>query len=284
MKCYKQLIRLDRKNNLYYFLFILFFSFSNLADPVCKIETFDRIIKTEQFYIQDAVNALKRNNCNKKITQSFLDILISGLGQFNTQWFSKEQNGNVQIIPSTIHLDLLDNVITKQLSKKDTWFFKNSYLSGKYLHAIFMEKGEVLKIPFCSTCRQTGKKLIQLNIINGKKISKTIWARGKLLVKAKAFFFNSHSSPFEKNLNKKQFLQKETFSEHPGNLFTDMNTIKYYKLNKTKKAGDILKHIDLVPTILVRTNQIVEVSSSSGEIRLTTNAIPIQNGTIGKNY
>lgn len=63
---------------------------------------------------------------------------------------------------------------------------------------------------------------------------------------------------------------------------TDVSRLNYYKLNKTIRAGEILRESDLTPLSLVRAGDRVELLLQTGTLELKSHATSRQSGGIGE--
>ncbi len=254
------------------------------ASVGCKIETYGKIVRSGQFDFAKSRLAIKSSNCPDKILHSLRQVLVKKKGPLKSAWFKENYHAQADIVPGHVELVDLDVFLKDRLFPGKKWFFKEVKILGNSQGYFPLDKDESLHVAECSHCHRPGSKTIKVKIANELKGSvRQEWIKGRILVETEALVSKKNLMPHSSPLENGQFETKTVFSEWPEQFFTHRENLKFHKLNKPKRVGDILKSGDLTPIRLVFPGRLAKITLSSGGIKLLSKAMPMQTGRWGEN-
>ncbi|MAZ49221.1 MAG: flagella basal body P-ring formation protein FlgA [Halobacteriovoraceae bacterium] len=248
-------------------------TFANLALS-CEIKTYDQIYKINKILDETVIRS---TNCSNDIKDAFLDLVASGSGDIRGSHLSKvlatKEHPTISIKPDQIHLDTLSEALKDHFKSKNLDF---SDVSALYPHsALLIERGEGLKFD-CSNCDTSGRKNIKVLYSD-----QTVWLTATIRHKINALKIKKNLPYHTPILTKDDFEIVESLAKDPSQLFTDIENIKFYKLNRNLVEGGILKVHDLRPKNLISSGQKVKIHVSKNTVRLETTGIAKKNGKFG---
>lgn len=256
-----------------YFVFIFLFSLVN-SGYTCEIVTHDKIYKINKI-LDDSV--IKSSDCPSSIKDSFLDMVASGNGSIHSTHLanvlSTKENPKITIKPAVIQVETISDKLQEHFKTQSITF---SNVSALYPYsALYVEKDHDLKFE-CKNCESSGRKNIKAMMG-----SQTVWLSATLMHKIKALKIKKNLSYHTPILTKDDFEIIETLEKDPSQLFTDLDNIKFFKLNRNLVEGRVLKVHDLRPKNLITTGQKIQVHVSNNSIKLKTVGIAKRGGKFG---
>lgn len=252
----------------------IFLALSSLCTYACEIKTYDKIFKINKI-LDDSV--IKSSNCPSSIQNAFLDLVASGSGDIRAQHLSgvlaTSEYPSITVSPNQIHLASLAEALKAHFSSKSLHF---SEVSALYPHsALLIQDKSDLKFE-CKNCDSSGRKNIK--VIAG---AETIWIAATVKHRIKALKIKKNLSYHTPILTKNDFEVVESLAKDPSQLFTDLENIEFYKLNRNLVEGRVLKVHDLRPKNLISSGQKVQVQVTKNSIKLKTTGIAKRNGKFG---
>jgi flagella basal body P-ring formation protein FlgA len=256
------------------FLLILLSTFSH----ACFIKTFDKFIIPSNF--SHSGHVIKETNCKTKTVKAFTDLLKSSNGLLSSRLAKRIIPKLKSIYPSRIHVIQLDHYLTSSLVEKNNWHYRKSKFI-KNSKVIPLSKEENIEV-VCKQCSGLGEHNLLLRVYNPiKNNSQNHWLTSELLVQTRALVSVNSLGVNHKSLKETDFIFKEVLTRSPEKIFSNMDKLKFYKLNKPKINGEYLNFTDLVPVNLVDVGRTVKVKLNNSSLSLSGKAVALQGGRIG---
>lgn len=191
----------------------------------------------------------------------------------------KTRNHDVQIQPALIQVQHLKHLIREQLLIPPGVQLQSSE-SVNTANYIAVSPGDRIEVQ-CDGCLFGSQQPLNISIFgfDGSKRSVMVKADFKKMVKAYRFLGFHHAFSEVSNTS----LKEEYVESIPHtDLLTSLDFLKFYKLNKPVRAGELLKLSDLNAINLVRAGVQTEVIIENELIRLKTSGISRSNGSLGE--
>lgn len=201
------------------------------------------------------------------------------IGNFQLSEILKFKNHNVSFKPNLVHIQHLKNLVHEQIPMPTGVQMRSSEAinANNFMALNLGDRIEVSCIGCLFGSNQT------LNVIvhgmNGSKTSLTVKADFKKMVKAyRVTSFQPAFSEISLSSLTEDFTETIPHTE----LFSELENLKFYKLNKPLRLGDLLRKSDLNRVNLVRAGSRTEVIIENELIKLKTHGISRNNGGIGE--
>lgn len=133
----------------------------------------------------------------------------------------------------------------------------------------------------CHPCQFSGEEVMRLHLRNFGESSIDHTFQVKFTRFVNGFKVKSNIPAYSANLQADLFEAVKVPASNFSQYLTDLSQIKYFKTNKTLRAGDILRTSDLVPQTLVKAGDRVELVFENTHIKVKSQALSRQNGGIG---
>lgn len=262
----------------YFFLFTSFV-FTSLG-YACEINLPEHLL-----FLGETSNIsllIKHQQCNENDLQEIsltLHQLDGRITAFQLTQIFKTKGLDVKISPELIQIQQFKQIVREQLMlPPGVQLFSSQALNNSNFLAL--SPGDKVEVQ-CIGCLYGTDQTLNLNIINfdGGRRSLTVKANFKKMVKA---YRLTHFMPAFSDLSNE--ILKEDFVESipHTDLVTDLDTLKFYKLNKPVKSGELLKQSDLNAIHLVKAGVKTEVIMESSQIRIKTHGVSRNAGTLGE--
>jgi hypothetical protein len=262
--------------NLICLVFVVF-SLSSLG---CEIHIPSRIlILTET---TNLITASAHTECNPEKLKEINSTLTSVDGKitsFQLSGLLKNKNYDVRFEPKLIEIKHLKHIIREDLllpPQVQLQELETSIDPGY----IILEKNETVSIN-CEQCIYSFKQPINVKISNndGSEKNFIFHAQFKKMVRAlRLTSFLPAFSEVPENVLKEVFIEAIPHTD----LVSDLSTLKFFKLNKPKRAGETLRQSDLSALSLVRAGMKTEIIIENALVKLKTSGISRSNGSIGE--
>jgi len=183
-------------------------------------------------------------------------------------------------------LSTANNIRIERLADLVKATFPQSQDIGMELNAaadgdiIMMNAASELEIK-CHPCAFNGAEALRLNVKQFGGQTRNFNFTAKFSVHVMAAKAKTTINAFSTSLNSDQFEIVKVPQVAFGRYQTDLSKIKYYKPNKTIRAGEILRETDLVPLTLVRAGDRVDLLFENQHVRVKSQATSRQNGGMG---
>ena len=230
----------------------------------------------------DYNQTITHKNCDQDILNEVSATLRSVEGKITSAQFSailKLKNQLVHIQPELIQVQHLKHLIREQLHIP----------SGIQLRAleavntpnyIAVASGDRIEVQ-CIGCLFGQQQPININIVGFDGSEKSIIVKADFKKMVRAYRVSTFHPAFSELTA--ESLTEELIEAIPHtDLMTELETLKFYKLNKPVKAGELLRKSDLNAQNLVRAGTQTEVIIENSLLKLKTTGISRSNGTLGQ--
>ena len=256
-----------------FFVLILITSYS-FADDGCELKTYEKIVKINK-RLDDQI--IKKSNCSQEINQSFIELIEAASGKLSAkqmvQYLGGEHGTKVKVLPKTIAVQQITESIEEFINNSQIKVGKVTSLYGK---SSFNLQRKVQLSYSCDQCQSIGEKNIKVKI--GKHQS---WLTLKLGKVVEVLTTNRSLSHYDSLLTRNDFTKTHIVDFQGKNYFSDLNSIKYYKVNRNLKKGELIQLQHLYPKNLITRGQKVNLKISKGSIQLNAIGIAKNNGKFG---
>ncbi|MFP5384981.1 MAG: flagella basal body P-ring formation protein FlgA [Bacteriovoracia bacterium] len=210
---------------------------------------------------------------------STLTSVEGKISSFQLSDMMKDKGHKVAIQPNLIEIHHLKHLVREQLLLPSGVQLKSSEAvnSSDFLT---LAPGDKVEIE-CSSCLYGSQQPLNVHIygFDGTKKSVTVRADFKKMVKAYRFIgFHAAFSEVTSEALKEEFVESIPHTD----LITELETLKFYKLNKPVRAGELLRRSDLNALNLVKAGLRTEVIIENELVKVKTTGISRSNGTFGQ--
>ncbi len=131
----------------------------------------------------------------------------------------------------------------------------------------------------CHPCRFETRETISVGLRSfGQTTSRTLEASIERTVRA---YRTNAPLPAFSQVHAENLIAAEAPPSAFAGYFTDTSKLRFYKTNKTLRAGEFLRESDLIPLPLVRAGDRVDLLFENGAVRIKAQALSRQNGGLG---
>ncbi len=238
----------------------------------CEINSYEKIFKINK--ILDNL-IIKNSNCSESINQKFIEIVSNASGKINHQFISNyiDEEAQIKVSPKIIMVETINTVISEQLGLKDLVIVKTHSLLGK--SAVTLSSNDMISVA-CQNCNDIGTKNIKLNINKEQ-----LWLTSTIGKKVSVFKPIQNLNRQTPILSKDDFSPTSTVMTSKGNYFTDIENIRFYKLNRNLDNRSFLKNTDLTAKNLVSFGQKVKLKIKTKNIELKSIGTAKRGGRLG---
>ena len=232
---------------------------------------------------KSGINAYQPKNCDSSVTDD-LHQIVTGLegriASFQLKEMMSTRGHKIEIAPASILIQQFRTMIREQLLLPAGVHVKATR-SINMPGILALPAGDKIEIS-CSACLYGIQQPLNVSIIGFDGSKQSVFATADFKKMVKAYRLISPLPSFS-SINEPNILKEEYIESIPQtDLITDMETLKFYKTNKPLKAGEILKRADLNAINLVKAGLKTEVVLENQMIRIKTQGISRNNGTIGE--
>lgn len=256
---------------------ILFFVNVSLA---CEIELPHHILilgEGADFSQSESVTGCTQANFDA--VNSTLRELDGKVAAYQLEELLSAKNSQVKIKPTMVQIQHLKNLVRDQLMIPSGVHLKSSRTHDRF-DFVTLSPGDRVEVQ-CLNCLYGAQQPLNLIIRGFDGTNKSIMVTADFKKMVKAYRLTSFQPAFSEM--SQQFLREEYVESIPHtDLVTDLSTLKFYKLNKPLKAGDLLRKSDLNAQNLVKAGLKTDVIIENELIRLKTTGISRSNGTLGE--
>jgi hypothetical protein len=232
--------------------------------------------------VTDFNQAITHTGCSNEAIKEVNATLSSIEGKVTSFQFAeilKAKNFDALIQPNIIQVQHLKHLIREQLLIPPGVQLRSSEAINSPNY-VAISQGDRVEIQ-CISCLFGNQQPININVmgLDGSNKALTVKADFKKMVRAYRIL-STHPAFSEVSSDS---LKEEFVESIPQtDLITNLETLKFYKLNKPLRAGELLKFADLNAINLVRSGLKTEVIIENELIRLKTTGISRSNGTFGE--
>lgn len=261
------------------FLILIIFIFTAYAQA-CEVHVPTHVVILGQ--TADLMKSSAHTACSDETLKELNETLTSVQGKitsFQLAEILKAKNHKVTVQPGLIQIQHLKQLVHEQLLLPPGVQLR-SYEAVNSDNFISLAPGDQVEVE-CTACLYGSQQPINLKIIGFDGTERTLMVKGDFKKMVKAYRLIGSRSAFSDI--QPEYLKEEFVESIPHtDLVTNLDTLKFYKLNKPVRAGDLLKRSDLNAVNLVRAGVRTEVLIDNELVKLKTTGISRSNGTWGQ--
>ncbi|HXH73719.1 MAG TPA: flagella basal body P-ring formation protein FlgA [Bacteriovoracaceae bacterium] len=227
---------------------------------------------------------VKTEGCPAKVETDLREILMSVEGKISAiqiqDMLLQKSNEGVTVTPPSIHVKQLSSLIRDQLQLPAGIHVKST--SGfNYNNIILLSPGDMVEVE-CASCLFGTAQPLKLSIKGFDGVNRTVMATADFKKMVRAYRFTISVNSFAE-IKPRDILREVYVESIPHtDLVTDLEKVKFYKTNKSIKAGELLRLADLNAINLVRAGLKTEVILENTMVRIKTQGISRSNGSLGE--
>jgi hypothetical protein len=262
------------------FLIVLFFIMCSAFADACEVYLPGHIVILGQ--TSSFEQSIKHNGCSPEAINDINSTINSVEGKITSFQFSeilKSKNHDVAIQPSLIQVQHLNHLVREQILIPAGIQMRSSEAINAQNY-IVLSPGDRIQVQ-CIDCLFGHQQALNVKVLgfDGKDKSFTVRADFKKMVKAyRVLGFHPAFSPITATSLKEEFVESIPHTD----LLTSLHTLRFFKLNKPMRAGELLRQSDLNALNLVRAGTKTEVIIENEHVRLQTEGISRSNGILGE--
>lgn len=256
----------------------LFFMLAAKLSIACEVHLPQNLVILGE--TTDFSQVIQHTGCDELTLDKVNKTLSSVEGKMTSfQFVEMMKTNNVTIRPNFIQVQHLKNLVREQLLVPPGVQLRSSEAvnSPNYLA---IAPGDRVEIQ-CIGCLYGTQQPLNINVIgfDGSNRSMMVKADFKKMVRAyRMLSFHPAFSEVSNTSLKEEFIESIPHTD----LVTNLETLKFYKINKPLKAGDLLRQSDLNALSLVKAGVKTEVIIENELVKLKTSGISRSNGSIGE--
>lgn len=230
----------------------------------------------------DLTKAIHQQNCPEATISEINQILGSVEGKVTAAQLTtmfKIRNQDVNFEPSVVQVQQFRQIVRDQLILPSGVQLKNSEAMNAQ-NFISLSPGDRIEVQ-CIGCLYGNGQSLNVNILgfDGSQRSMTVRVDFKKMVKAYRLMSSMTAfSEVPTDMLKEEYVESIPHTD----LITDLTTLKFFKLNKPIKAGELLRQSDLNSINLVRAGLKTDVIIENELVRIKTQGISRSNGALGE--
>jgi flagella basal body P-ring formation protein FlgA len=262
------------------------FSEEVVISKSCDIKTFSQIIFTQNKNVQNfEKEIIKESNCEPETRKAFLSLISTIRGELRAEHVSSiltEQGiqQDVNLEPSKISLSTLESVIQSKTLLNNGFELSEIQFVGLE-GALTLNEQERVKVD-CSQCELLGTQNLRLSIVDPiLNDNRTFWAKSLISKKIKVWKVKDDISSLTEGNITSQLTLEEIAVTHPENYLSESQDLKFFKLNKNLRRGDIVKQSDVSPIILIKTGNRVKIKIDNKNLNLVSTGLANKSAIFG---
>ena len=250
----------------------------------CEIKTYPQIIMTQRRSIsQLQKEVIKESNCDQTTVESFVMTIADLEGDIRAEQINDLMNNNsidVFMEPTRISVTRINNLIKNKLVLPSNLEIDQIQFVGTE-SAIGLNDAEKVKVE-CPNCELLGEQNLKLQVVNSVLgDSKNFWARTNVLKKIKVWKAREDINTLTAQNLQSQLISEEIALAKPENYLTDAQDLKFFKLNRSLRKGDLVKQSDISPITLIKSGNRVKVKIIDRNINLVSVGVANKSGNFG---
>ena len=227
----------------------------------------------------DFSQVIQHTGCTEETMQLVNKTLASVEGKMTSFQFVEMMKSPISVQTNMIQVQHLKHLIREQLMMPPGVQLRSSEAVNSPNY-IAVAPGDRVDVQ-CIGCLFGTQQPLNVNVIgfDGSNRSLTVKADFKKMVKAyRVLSFHPAFYEIESSSLKEEFVESIPHTD----LVTNLETLKFFKINKPMKAGDLLRQSDLNALSLVKAGVKTEVIIENDLVKLKTSGISRSNGTLGE--
>lgn len=258
-------------------LFTLLFSSVTLACNVALPHNL--IILTSGADLNQAIHS---EGCDEATVKEINDVLNGVEGRITSSQFAhilRTKSMTANITPELIQVQQFNQIVRDQLILPPGVQMRASEAMNAQ-NFIALAPGDRVEVQ-CIGCLYGTGQTLNVNVMGFDGSNKTLMVRADFKKMVKAYRLLSFMPAFS-DVSSESLKEEFVESIPHTDLITNLDTLRFYKLNKPVKAGELLKQSDLNAVNLVKAGLKTEVVIENALVRLKTEGISRSNGTLGE--
>lgn len=230
----------------------------------------------------DLQKAIQNNSCSDSLMNELTQILKSVEGKISSNQLNEilsMKGHTLTIHPPLMQVEQFKHLVRNHVLLPPGIQVKSTEVinSGNYISLAPGDKFDI----HCVGCLFGTGQILNVNIYGFDGINKALTVRADFKKMVRAYRLLTYMPSFTEI--SKDNLKEEYIDSIPHtDLLTNLDSLKFYKLNKPVKAGEILKFSDLNAIDLVKAGLKTEVIIENELVRLKTHGISRSNGSLGE--
>ncbi len=261
-------------------LFALFILSLGLTSFGCEVHLPHHIVLLGD--VADLMKTSAHTGCDDEALQEVNLTLIAVEGKITSVQLSemlRGKNQNVVIQPQLIQVQHLKHLVREQLMLPPGVQLKSSEAINAS-NFLSLAPGDKVEVE-CIGCLYGSQQPLNLHILGFDGTERSLIVRANFKKMVKAYRLLGSRAAFSEI--KPEFLKEEYVEAIPQtDLVTNLETLKFFKLNKPVRAGELLRQSDLNALNLVKAGLKTEILIENNLVKLKTSGISRSNGTLGQ--
>lgn len=262
-------------------VFLFLVSFNLFSQTKCEIEIYPKFILKKD---TNDTSYIKKTNCEILVIQNLHKAISNVSGNILTSTLEEmaELNANtIAIFPAQIEIIDLEKYIVDNFSITEDTVIKNIGMAES-LKAIMLNPGDKVRFTTSNNFNQLGEQTFRMIIENSlTQLEKTVWLKGFFYkkiygYKAKVDISNRSDLSISELFSKEEYL-----TTTPEQYLTNMDSLKFYKLNRSIRSGEVLKNIDISPIVMIKAGNRVKVNIFNNNMTLSSSGVANKSGVFG---
>lgn len=221
-------------------------------------------------------------DCSNEVVQEIgltIKSLDGKVASYQLQEILKSKNLEVNVTPNMFQVQHIRNLVREQLMLPSGVQLKSSTAINAQ-DFVVLSPGDKVEIQ-CVACLFGSQQPINIQIKGFDGTNKLLTIKADFKKMVKAYRLTSFQPAFSSLST--NFLREEYIESIPHtDLVTNLDTLRFYKVNKPMRAGDLLRQSDLNALSLVKAGVKTDVIIENSLIRLQTTGISRSNGALGE--
>ncbi|RLA65104.1 MAG: flagella basal body P-ring formation protein FlgA [Epsilonproteobacteria bacterium] len=257
------------------FLFINLI-FISYASPNCSMTFFKNTIYIGSKNNLKKSDVIKSTNCQEAISSKFHQIVINSAGTLKSKYL-KSIDPSINYYPEHFHLTPLKEILREKMGPSNEERFTKIRFMNNTL-AIHLKEDQLLDIP---KGFKTGNMAFTLELLGKSGKSESIWIEAVGTKLLEVYVASLDLMPTNDDLSSALFKKVKRNITNQNLYFIDDKTLSFHKLNRTLKAGEILKKSFLIKKNLVSFGTPAKITYQKGSLVLTGMGLPLSTGRFG---
>lgn len=257
---------------------VLFFILAAKLSVACEVHLPQNLVVLGEN--SDFSSVINHTGCNEEIIKNVNETLSGVDGKLTSfQLAGMMKDSNIRIQPQFIQVQHIKNLVREQLMVPPGVQLRSSHALNSP-NFLVLSPGDKVEVQ-CLGCLFGSQQTLNVNVsgFDGNQRSMVVVADFKKMVRAyRVTNFHPAFSEIQSSSLKEEFIESIPHTD----LVTNLETLKFFKINKPLKAGDLLRQSDLNALSLVRAGVKTEVIIENELVKLKTSGISRSNGTLGE--
>jgi flagella basal body P-ring formation protein FlgA len=226
--------------------------------------------------------SIKQTECSAEAMQEINNTINSVEGKISSFQFAeilKSKNHDVTVQPAMIQVQHLGHLVREQIMMPAGIQMRSSQAVNAQNYLV-LSPGDRVQVQ-CPGCLFGSQQTLNVKVqaFDGSDKALTVEANFKKMVKAyRVVGFHPAFSPITATSLKEEFVESIPHTD----LLTNLETLRFFKVNKPIRSGELLRQSDLNAINLVRAGTKTEVIIENEHVRLKTEGISRSNGILGE--